>query len=438
MPHEQLHPLSEIIGQLEKRGERLPHEIGAFVALEACESLLRQPAHVAPEQLWVNDHGAGSISPSSEPAAESESVRDLVKVLDSLLEAAGGGVPPSLLAIAHEKVDEAGLAPLRERLIRALMPLNRAASRRVWARMVREAERAALSERSEITTPVQNAKSDVGELQGARMRESQALEADADDARHSDIRSLHPQEEDKVRRSPRRAKGNTWLSMPTKRSVFTGSALLVAALFALAWSQGWLVEIKVPSSGQTASEAWGTLHLEASPLDAQIFVYVGRSPIRIDGLDPKVAHEFVAFDEGTDVSRAIIASNMGWQPSTDGPLYELALPTRRLGPGESQQLGEPLHSASSLASSSALAPGENRGSVRVITTPRGAKVYRYLGRGQRLVVDGFRSDLGHELLFYHHEAGTERVVIAPSDWQAKDGKIIAARHVKLDRSAPSP
>lgn len=138
--------VEEVVGLLVRRRGRLPFEIGAFVALEACEALLEQgPALVSSADVCID--GEGRVQVTAEPggASTGQSAQALAQVLARLLVAAGHAVPPALLGLV-ERGPEGGdwsLARLHDELEASLLPLNRSAARRVLSRTLRELHRGA-------------------------------------------------------------------------------------------------------------------------------------------------------------------------------------------------------------------------------------------------------------------------------------------------------
>ena len=50
--------VGQLVEELEQRGDRLPFEIGAFVALEACEGLLQESVKLEPDDVRVTLEGS--------------------------------------------------------------------------------------------------------------------------------------------------------------------------------------------------------------------------------------------------------------------------------------------------------------------------------------------------------------------------------------------
>jgi len=134
--------IPDLVDRLRRGGQRLPFEIGAFVALETAERLVERPVFLAPGDVRINEDGHLELTPADEtPVAPREAARGLLDVLTQLLLAAGSGVPPVLLSLVDDAADGGGstdLATLRDELEASLVPLNRGAARRVLARIVRE------------------------------------------------------------------------------------------------------------------------------------------------------------------------------------------------------------------------------------------------------------------------------------------------------------
>ena len=137
--------VEELVSVLKKKHARLPFEIGAFVALEACEALQKGPAKVSPSDVRVTDDGVVSVYAPPNSATAGEAARSVVGVLAHVLVAAGAGVPPVLLDLVEHGPSDGrwDLARLRDELEASLVPLNRQAARRVLSRMLREARREA-------------------------------------------------------------------------------------------------------------------------------------------------------------------------------------------------------------------------------------------------------------------------------------------------------
>ncbi|MCA9600720.1 MAG: hypothetical protein KC417_01775 [Myxococcales bacterium] len=135
--------VEELVSELKRKNARMPYEIGAFVALEASEQLLKAPAAVGVRDVRIRDDGTTSVFAAANGATVGDAAQSIVDLLTYLLVAAGHGVPPVFLEIVEEPPAARGwdLARLRDELEASLVPLNRQASRRVLSRLLREASR---------------------------------------------------------------------------------------------------------------------------------------------------------------------------------------------------------------------------------------------------------------------------------------------------------
>ena len=160
----------------------------------------------------------------------------------------------------------------------------------------------------------------------------------------------------------------------------------------------------------------GSIEVTVSPADAQVFVFVGRGPVVAESLPVGSAHEFIVFGDGLRPTRAAVPEGASWGASEGEPLYELAVqPQRAEADTDAIDLGQPLTTPSPDA-------GSSLGSVRVVTNPPGAKVYRFLGVGPSAVLSVGSIHEGQEVLVHHPAHETRRAVIGPSDWeQGTDG-----------------
>ena len=121
---------------------RLPGEIGTFLILEACEQALSNgPCQVSLAQIRISEDGAVSLT-DTPPAEERDCARALHRDLTSLLVASGPAPTPALMRLVEEgpRGGVWSLHQLRDDLEASLVPLNRNASRRVLARLVREVQ----------------------------------------------------------------------------------------------------------------------------------------------------------------------------------------------------------------------------------------------------------------------------------------------------------
>lgn len=130
----------ELVEKLRSRDQRLPFEIGAFVALETLERLLDEPAAVGLDDVRIGLDGTLITEVAPDSTSGPEVAKSVAALMAHLLVAAGPGVPPALLRLVEDGSSDGRWDPtrMRDELEASLVPLNRAAARRVLARIVRE------------------------------------------------------------------------------------------------------------------------------------------------------------------------------------------------------------------------------------------------------------------------------------------------------------
>jgi hypothetical protein len=137
--------LEQFVSALQRKGVPLPFEIGAFIVLEACERVATEPAWISAASLRLSDDGelVTTTHPARAEASDRETCRALSALLGELLVCSAQSVPPRLLRLVEPGAHDGpvSVAELRDELAASLVPLNRAAMRRVLARLVREARR---------------------------------------------------------------------------------------------------------------------------------------------------------------------------------------------------------------------------------------------------------------------------------------------------------
>ena len=142
--------VDELLGGLKRRGLPLPFEIGAFIALEACEQVLDRPVRIDAHDIGIGDIGEVVCDTNKSVVSEESAVRALLLLLSELLVCSAPGVPSMVLDLVERgpSSGEWTLDRLRDDLEASLVPLNRGATRRVLARLTREAKKAGIERTS--------------------------------------------------------------------------------------------------------------------------------------------------------------------------------------------------------------------------------------------------------------------------------------------------
>ena len=216
-----------------------------------------------------------------------------------------------------------------------------------------------------------------------------------------------------------------------------GIWLLAAALGLGAYAliaSGALDSAFKPSAPAPSTAEPGVIELAVTPDDAQVFVFIGRGPAAAPGLRVGEAHEFVVLDRGLRPTRASVPEGAAWPSATGTPLYELAIQAQPDAAGAEASLGLPETSVTADRSA-------GDGTVRVVTNPPGAKVYRFMGTGPAVEIQVASIHEGQEILIHHPAHETERQVVGPSDWEttlegARQAKVTAELQAVPASAAP--
>lgn len=463
-----------LLSMLRARKGKLPFEVGAFIALQAAERLLERPVVTSTDSILVDDDGTVVIDENATDCTGEETAFGLHGVLERLLLAAGAGVPSRLLEYvdlgAPRGVD--ALERLRDALEASLVPLNRAASKRVIARVLRDAERESAARQSRRAPAFTEAQVDAdldalmgapeGALVAPRAPQVEQPRPPSDPPRRApaEQRPLYTPEPSRPQHTPDRARAHAAPTLaepasgeeprsleldlpPRKRTSPAKTAL--ALLFALVAIAGFTAIVKPGLFGlnlgtrpgpeaepaaaprsQPPRERAGTLMVR-TPDGAQVLLFVGRGPARVEKVPIGVAHELVVVAEGRAPSRTVLPRDATWPPGTPRPTYELALQAgAEVAEGHALDVG-----ASQLTAGNMGASTGRLGDIRVVTNPPGARVFLLVGFGPEVIVRGLPVDTAQELLVFAPGHEPERVVIAPSDYAESDGALAATSTVTL-------
>jgi hypothetical protein len=534
--------LDVLIAMLKRKGIPLPSEIGAFVALEACEQILDAPVRVRDAELVIGEIGEIAVLPSSERASEADAVRSILLLLGDLLVCSAPGVPEMLLELVEHGPSDSTLERLRDELEACLLPLNRGATRRVLARLLREARKegersstravqqpdssaldaeldvllgaaqVAAPARPALIPSLRDARAALGPSApvppapppGHRRSEAAARKAAPFDGADPE---LSPSSADPVAphaasaaaesaadgggrgpagtaklSSPRpaaqsppaaasareqveasaapRSSGRATERGPALRTeqmleeeiaapgisggaVLGGLLVLVALVLVTAYlllgQQGARQLLGLPPSGTAQSTAAtagptptkvdrrvGELRVSSEPARAQVFLLIGNGPALATDLPVGVAHEFVALAEGHAPARAVVPSDAIWEPYSGQPRYELAMQT-----GKEATKVEELELGATLLPQDVGTPTGALGSVRVITTPPGSKVYQLIGFTPDVRVENLPLDRDYDVLLYLRGREVVERHLAAADFRETEGKLVADVELRL-------
>lgn len=382
-------------------------------AVAEVEPVAASPSELVSEKLPVSELAAASVvetEPVAEPesASESKSEPELAPVSASETARVSGSKTASGSGVAAASVLSSASAPGSESEAKpesAALPAPVAVG----------GQPGSVSASATMSAPV-SAIDSVGSAAQASQRELRLTEPPA---QPSDALPSSP---------PRRA-------TPWRALLFV---VLIAGLVVSVQSGIFESITGSPGSSTVPTPAFeaGTIEVTVFPEGAQVFLFEGRGPVPVSKLSVTGPHEFLVFDKAVRASRAVVPAGATWESAPDGtPLYELAVqaPVRELGEDtpELVDLGEPLTTA-------VAAQGEPSGTVRVITNPPGAKVFRLLGSGPELQVQARSIHEGHELLVLHPGYEPQRALVGPSDWRTVPGRgAVASVELRLPQ-IPAP
>jgi hypothetical protein len=478
--------VASLLASLRERRASLPAEIGSFAVLEVVETLRKtRPALVDGTSVVITDDGAVGVSAVA-TQDEQASVRSVRKLLADLLTASARAPSPELQRLADSQSEHVvqTLSVLRDELEASLVPLNRQASRRVLSRMIREMDW------ESVVVPTDEAPT-LEELD----RELQRILRDdnPDSLPAMDVSDPSIDEVDDLLGTSANdnATGNRKLDdaaapMPPARNGVPFAALKTAVDVAPEASSGDVPSVAVPgrpfrdpavevpvASGQHGMGVWlgvslGALTLavvgaafwlrpdlsarldgsrvlpKAVPLktpvvapkprsasvtlhtdteNAQILRLVGVGPCTIPHVDTGLTHEFVAMAEGYAPARVLVPHNSEWE-NVDGTLrFETALQLTQV---DARAIG------ASLMPRDVGAPSGRYGTLRVVTAPRGAKVYELVGFAPEAQVSGLDPAVTHEFVVMHPGYAPKVISASTPDFRDNAGKLDARLNVQLD------
>jgi hypothetical protein len=186
-----------------------------------------------------------------------------------------------------------------------------------------------------------------------------------------------------------------------------------------------------PATPQLASH--GQLRVTSAPERAQVLMFVGAGPARAEQLPMGVAHEFVALADGHAPVRAVVPPDAEWEPASEGgaPRYELAMQLPALEPDDKRRAAREGDLGATKLPAQPGTPSGGLGTVRVLTTPPGARVYQLVGFTPDVRIDNLPLDQPVELALYLGGHALERITVSREDYEQRGGQMLATLDVKL-------
>lgn len=493
-PAETAQSLEQLVGSLARKGIPLPHEIGTFLVLESCERLIGQPlVIIGAAEVWLSDEGEVMLAAGRPASSEMLAARALVVLLGELLVRSAPGVPQMVLELVERASvdDELKLNVLRDALEATLVPLNRAATRRVLSRLLREARKererggsmpapdsGALDDeldallgvpagvpRVEPPPPPSAGEGGAKKAEGrpSASREPRGprlerLDIDEDQLQEQAPRKqakphkprpaeLEPEAEPQARAFGPRDLADDLETMAEARGGSIGSRIalgllmltvcLVAAYAVLGREGGRkLLGIAPESPAAAADAAPAAAAPPAKPRYGEL--RVSSSPARAQvllliGKAPAVVHGLPV-----GIAHELIAISEGRAPargivppdaawSEDNGALQYEL---ALQLGELKKGGYQDIGATRLPQTARTATGAS-GSVRVVTSPPGASVYQLIGFTPDVRVENLDVREPAELLVYLSGYEPQRVTLSEGSYKVQDGRLVADLEIAL-------
>jgi hypothetical protein len=188
-----------------------------------------------------------------------------------------------------------------------------------------------------------------------------------------------------------------------------------------------------PSGAARPATCSGTLIVTDVPPHAEALLRAGQAPVDVERMPVGARLEFVATAEGFAPRRVVVPAGASWDTGPDGkPRYEAAAQLEKsrakLGTNDPWPAGEP---------GSEVGGQGPPGTVRVVSTPRGAEVWMLAGIGPEVRIEQVRCDQELEVLLAGPTTFRKRLRVTASDFVAADGADGKGSPEVHDRSGAS-
>jgi hypothetical protein len=172
-----------------------------------------------------------------------------------------------------------------------------------------------------------------------------------------------------------------------------------------------------------------TLVVRDVPADAEVLLRVGQAPTEVERMPVGARLEFVATAEGYAPKRTVVPQGATWDPGPDGkPRYEIAVQLDKSKKPGVLDPWPPAEPGSEVGGKGA------PGTVRVVSTPKGAEVWLLVGLAPEARVELFRCDVDTDILVAGPKGKRSRLSVKPGDFspdpQGSAGAKIASISAK--------
>jgi hypothetical protein len=175
-----------------------------------------------------------------------------------------------------------------------------------------------------------------------------------------------------------------------------------------------------------ARRSVGELRVTSNLGRAQVLLLIGPGPALATDLPVGVAQEFVALADGYAPARAIVPADAAWEEVDGKPRYELAIQASR-----SNNTAFKVGLGPTLLPRDVGTPQAKLGTVRVVTTPKGAKVYQLIGFTPDVRVENLPLDQDYDVLVYLEGRAPVSRHVEAADFEGSDGNRVCELDVTL-------
>jgi len=382
--------LQELSELARTHGVSIPASVAGIIAMDVCDGLRERPAVVDADQVRLTEQGRVSLAPPLDAARAADAARSIVSAFEEL-PMQEGAVTEMLRSAEFRSPDE-----LNDALQRAIDPMTRGNARQELVALVRlrygpETLRPARAE------PTYKVPLEPGP-DSAAARESTDSIVIANDFSALDL----PDPDELAGRMRGHGLRNAILFL----------VLVAAAGTVFAWSKpdlvrGWLG--LPPTNPAPVAEpivheivlGQATIHLSTE--GARVLMFVGRAPVDVRDVARGVPQLLLATQSGRADAWATVPADAVWT-GTEDPRLELAMELPEAG----EAVETPAPAAAALT--------EDTGTVRVVTNPPSAKIFRVVGMAPEVQISGVRTDQVLELLIMREGFVTARRLITPGQW----------------------
>lgn len=180
----------------------------------------------------------------------------------------------------------------------------------------------------------------------------------------------------------------------------------------------------VSTASSAAQTCRGTLVVSNVPPHAEVLLRQGQAPLEVERMPVGARLEFVATAEGYAPKRLVVPAGTGWDSGADGkPRLETAVQLdKSKGGTDPWPAGEP---------GSEVGGQGPPGTVRIVSTPRGAEIWLLAGLSPDARVEQLRCDHDWDVLVAGPTTFRRRLHVEPRDFQTEDPTAVRVARLSV-------